>query len=237
MKTLARISTVLAITLGGCFPLQATIVNFDDLTQNDYTPIPAGYGSADHVAVSYSSPAWTSHMIFWTSGYGDLSKVAFQAYTGSGIFGEITLTPDAGYRVTLNGFDMAAYVGSGQISTRSEEVIDILYGSFVRHLGPRDLSATFPLTHTHFAPEVTYAGPITIRIGNDWNIAIDNIEFTATPVPEPSTILAGAFALLPFGLSAVRFLRRRQKAFQPDRRAGQQSSQQRGLPGLARDSA
>jgi hypothetical protein len=35
-----------------------------------------------------------------------------------------------------------------------------------------------------------------------------HVEFYGTPIPEPATILAGAVLLLPFGISAFRFVRR-----------------------------
>jgi hypothetical protein len=34
-------------------------------------------------------------------------------------------------------------------------------------------------------------------------------RFEFTPVPEPSTVIAGALLLLPFGASAIRVLRRK----------------------------
>jgi hypothetical protein len=44
-------------------------------------------------------------------------------------------------------------------------------------------------------------------------LAIDsNLTFTPTPVPEPTTMIAGALLLLPFGASTLRILRKRQTA-------------------------
>jgi hypothetical protein len=43
---------------------------------------------------------------------------------------------------------------------------------------------------------------------------IDNVNLThvLTPVPEPTTMVAGALLLLPFGASTLRMLRRKQTA-------------------------
>ena len=38
------------------------------------------------------------------------------------------------------------------------------------------------------------------------------VGITATPVPEPTTMVAGALLLLPFGMSTLRILRKRQAA-------------------------
>lgn len=38
---------------------------------------------------------------------------------------------------------------------------------------------------------------------------LSHIEFQGTPVPEPSTVIAGALLLLPFGVSTLRMLRRK----------------------------
>jgi len=48
--------------------------------------------------------------------------------------------------------------------------------------------------------------------GSDHGLAIDDFTFTATAVPEPSTLLAGALLALPFGVQGVRYLRNRKRA-------------------------
>jgi hypothetical protein len=56
---------------------------------------------------------------------------------------------------------------------------------------------------------LTSTETLIIKFGTSFDLAIDNITFTATPVPEPSTYIAGALALLPFGLQGIRALRNR----------------------------
>ena len=190
---------------------QATIVSFDPLagTIPNYGYVPDGYGSTPQVAVSYetldtSLNHLSSHLQFWNSGYDHWPTAAYS--DGDGLYGQVTLTPVAGYTVTLGSFEMAAYpTGTG---TRSEATIDVIYGSGILHYAPTSLSMD---TATTFSPNLTYAGPVTIRFGTDWNNGINYIDFTASPVPEPSTYVAGAMLLLPFGLSGIRILRKSRK--------------------------
>lgn len=46
------------------------------------------------------------------------------------------------------------------------------------------------------------------RPDNDY-VGLSHIQFTGTPVPEPTTMIAGALLLLPFGVSTLRLLRRK----------------------------
>lgn len=74
--------------------------------------------------------------------------------------------------------------------------------------------------YTHYTTTLTAPAsglnPQQLFIG--WNQAgitahwlyVDDVNLV--PVPEPSTIIAGALALLPFGASALRMLRKSRKA-------------------------
>ena len=132
---------------------------------------------------------YSSHMQFWGTGYADLPAAAYS--DGSNRFAEVTLTPKSGEAVTLNAFDMAAYPTG--ISGRDESEISIIYGNKLISYGPTTLSGN---SVTHFTPSVTYTGPITIRFGTDWDNGINNINFNATAVPEPSTYGLMATAIM-----------------------------------------
>jgi hypothetical protein len=58
------------------------------------------------------------------------------------------------------------------------------------------------------------AGTIVTEDGQPYNISDGDLFIKVTsdvePVPEPSTYLAGALPLLPFGLQGIRHLRARQ---------------------------
>ncbi len=51
------------------------------------------------------------------------------------------------------------------------------------------------------------AGPDFSSAAGDKLLANGNVTLTLAPVPEPTTIVAGAMLLLPFGMSALRMLR------------------------------
>jgi hypothetical protein len=69
-------------------------------------------------------------------------------------------------------------------------------------------------TSTFVATSDQSNGLIDVNVasfGNDF--ALDDISLTAlTPVPEPTTMLAGALLLLPFGASTLRVLRKTRTA-------------------------
>jgi hypothetical protein len=64
------------------------------------------------------------------------------------------------------------------------------------------------------SPIGSVGGPFLGPVGGPFVDANGNpVSITpSTPVPEPSTMIAGALALLPFGFTALRSLRKRQLA-------------------------
>jgi len=61
-----------------------------------------------------------------------------------------------------------------------------------------------------YTPSTSGQLPTSVDLAVNWyanDFAIDNISITA--VPEPTTMLAGALLLLPFGASTIRGLRRK----------------------------
>ena len=70
-------------------------------------------------------------------------------------------------------------------------------------------------------PSGAYAGPYNINAGGDYQFVLDAYSgstligqsgITVDVVPEPTTMVAGALLLLPFGASTLRILRKRQTA-------------------------
>lgn len=153
----------------------AALIQFEQLKPlANYSYIPDGYGSTPELAVSYRSlngnlSVATSHLQFWNEGYGSLPAVAYP--DGNGRYGEVTLTPAAGRLAVLKSFEMAAYpTGTG---TRTEAVISVLYGDQVVNYGPFELPRN---TVAHFTPNVSHAGPVTLRFGTDWDNGINNLQ-------------------------------------------------------------
>lgn len=51
-----------------------------------------------------------------------------------------------------------------------------------------------------------------VATSSQYAFEFDNVAYSTTPVPEPTTIIAGALLLLPFGASTIRFLRKNRTA-------------------------
>jgi len=137
---------------------------------------------------------------FW-GGPSGMTNVA--TGVGNPATAEIFLQPVAGFQVMLLGFDLGVW-GSSQLAsytllTGSGDELDSWAGT---------LSAGTPM---HFDGLWTSADGIRIQFGPDWNVAIDNIDFSVSadvgvaPVPLPAAIwmLGGALAGL-YGLRRKR---------------------------------
>ncbi|WP_152052786.1 hypothetical protein [Tautonia marina] len=221
MKHLAK-TLVLAVVVAILSPSAVrseTIIDFDDLSLSNYGAIPDGYQSravgTANIEVGYRTYHATDnstiddHLLFWNTGYGDLSFVAIASENGRGA--EILLTPDAGYAVTLSSFDLA---GFNQVD-RVARFVRIVDGNDNLLL---DLGADLTIlgagpSHSTFQPNFTHAGPIKLQWGVNWNIGIDNIRFSQTRltvIPEPSsmTIVLLGGALLVSARPVLRRVRR-----------------------------
>lgn len=189
----------------------AAIVNFDDLYPStpNFGLIPDNYGSVAPVTVSYSSlnpsdeSVAANNMEFWHSGYGDLLNVAYSS--ANSWLACVTLTPDAGYSVTLNAFDMAGYNVLDHEGVAVIKIVD-LSGNILLDLTGTTIKGSNG-THSHFEPNLTSDTGIRIIWGPDWNTGIDNIEYSAQrSVPEPASL-----GLVGMGAAGL-LLRRRRNA-------------------------
>lgn len=152
---------------------------------------------------------------------GDLNQV-FAGYlaTYGNDYIKVILTADPGYLVQLSAFDIANKVGDNPL--HSLQIIadgnTVLLQSSVLIQGGTTAGVDF----THFAGswqgnqitlllEATYNGNVNQHISS---FGLDNIFFSEAlaVVPEPTTMIAGALLLLPFGASALRMLRKSRAA-------------------------
>ena len=135
---------------------------------------------------------------YWNSGYGDLQGVAWTRRSDAVSQAEIFLKPLSGRIVTLSAFDLAAFDNVARPSQ-----FTILDGDFtvLFESGPLTVPAQL---HSHFTfTGLTTTNGIRIQWGpSAFNVAIDNIDFTASfvgqpvPVPPAATLFAGGLALL-----------------------------------------
>lgn len=135
---------------------------------------------------------------YWGSGYGDLQGVAWTRRSDAVSQAEIFLKPLNGRVVTLSAFDLGAFNG-----TARQSQFTILDGDF-NVLFTSGLLTIPAQLHSHFEFNgLTTTNGIRIQWGpSAFNVAIDNIDFTASfagqPVPVPPAIilLVGGAALL-----------------------------------------
>ena len=170
------------------------------------------YGDTALVDVRFDGDvinAGFENMRWWGAGYSDLFGVAF---VGLG-FGQaqptgVHLIPISGYQITLNSFDLGSWQGAGyntQVTLRGGD------GSLISSTGTFLSNGAM---RNSFTPGLTRADGFRIVFGPDnFNIGIDNINYTVSqigggPVPEPS---AWALTILGFGTVGA-MLRRRGKA-------------------------
>ncbi len=209
-------SSLLAVGLLIANNASATVLDFAGLGLSNWESIPQTYGdntgTTPNVGVSYSvvdgsgNPHATESIEYWnTPQYGDLFDVAYSG--ANGWYAKITLTPDSGFDVILNSFDMAGYPQTN-LALASLEVLSGS-GAQLWDSGVTTILGAGP-THNSFSPNITSSGPISIVWGTNWNIGIDNINFSqrqtqgGIPVPEPTTL-----ALLGLGLAGLGFRRKR----------------------------
>ncbi|BDC48238.1 hypothetical protein F183_A05540 [Bryobacterales bacterium F-183] len=160
------------------------------------------YGDTAFINVSYQAgpnPGITLQR--WDTGYSDLSYVAY-GYFGANV-ASITLTPTAGYQVTLNSFNLGTTPPN--VSRDATVTVTDIGTNTVVYTGSFTGANQVGATAAFGAPGVTSAAGLRISYGIDvFNVAIDNINFTTaavpppppTGVPEPSELVASAAALL-----------------------------------------
>ena len=141
---------------------------------------------------------------FWNTGYSGLTNIAYGA---SGPTAEIFLKPEAGFQVTLVGFDLGAWN-----KNRSSEVTVLAgAGNSLFSTGPITVSSSSPF---HFSPGLTSADGFRIQFGSDtFNVAIDNIEFRVDALPAITAVpVPAALPLLLSGLVGLGLISRRRAA-------------------------
>lgn len=190
---LALMSLWIAVSM----PASANEIRFEDGYSGIGEAISSTYGSIPgQLTVTLASQGGGS-LFFWPADYS--GRPAAYANNTSAI-GLITLTPSAGYSVTLSSFFLGGWPNQNRDIAYS---VDDLATAGI-DLGP--FNPTVPgvggLTVT---PNITSATGIRISFGPDgFNGGINNIVFSVSSVPEPQAIALFLAGLLVVGGAAKR---------------------------------
>src|SRR5687767_6870108 len=134
MYSKTRFFVVAGVATAFCAQAQATVLTFADLNLINYGDIPNTYGdnvtgpgafpngtygmgngwtpniTTDYRSTTPGGVTTTTHLDYWSTGYGDLIDVAFVPTNGD--YAHLILTPSAGWDVRVNSFDLAAWGGA-----------------------------------------------------------------------------------------------------------------------------
>ena len=159
----------------------------------NYSYINQAYGDTAAVDVQYADNVIPGNSLrWWGAGYNNLPSAAWGGTNDcNGCSNDsITLLPASGYKVRLNSLDLGAYPNTVRdthlvISEYGTNNVLVNYG--LQTIGTGNVAVTF-------TPDVTSTNGIIINFyDTGYNVGIDNIDFTVSPVPEPATLaLLGA---------------------------------------------
>jgi hypothetical protein len=201
-------------------PVSATIIHLDGYGAGGVSSgtadrttggsgVAIGNGWTPNIAVAYDTlttafvPA-NRGLGTWGGGYGDLDPVSYPQAPDpdfGNFYGAWWFTPDPGYSVRINSFDMGGYNSTDKenqpifIRTASGQILWDASGHVEGNNG-----------HSSFTPNVTSTETLYIIFGDNWNTGIDNINFDQAAIPEPSSV---AIAGLLVGSLALRYVRKR----------------------------
>lgn len=166
--------------------------------------IAQSYGDvAGVVDVQYSAPYTGSGTLnWWDAGYNTLHGVLYAGASDAHSSARIDFVPQAGQVVSLSRFDLGSYGGVAHTTSVTVSAIGgpVLF-SFDGII-PTGNSAT-----TLF-PGVSSASGLSILWHDSaYNVGIDNIHFSVSAVPEPSS-----YAMLAGGLLLIGAIARRRRA-------------------------
>lgn len=166
----------------------------------------ASGGVTPNVVVDYLPAAPNGPFSNWTSGYGDLENAL--GHVSFGVPGEVVLTPDAEFQVTLHGFDIGAwfvdYPDSRVRVLDSAGIVRFDSGVFTALFKPNGVDVghySFPLN------PITSSLALRIEVTDYGDLGLDNVYFSQSAVPLPA-----AAWLLGAAVGGLGFMRRRHAA-------------------------
>jgi len=152
-------------------------------------------------------------------------KPTWGAGNGGALPGNYMINAGTAYRFTADiFFKHNSVLTTGTLSEKAalqlavwEALYDTTFGSSILNLGAGRFTvnsgdaAAITQENTWLGEVHTdnYSGFLLIPDPEQqWGFPAQEVFYNVTPVPEPTTLIAGALLLLPFGASTVRFLRK-----------------------------
>lgn len=161
------------------------------------------YGDTAQVNVTYLDVNSGSSLLFWPSGYNNLTNMVWAEGSDSFSFGRITLQLLSPGTITLNSLDMGAHPN---ISLGTNlRIYDLAGGpalyTYSGNVGNPPAATTFA-----FSTVSSTSGLVIEWQDSAYNVGMDNVTFTINPasVPEPSSM-----AILVLGTGGLLGLSRR----------------------------
>lgn len=187
----------------------AGVIDFSVLQpRGNYAAVVDGDADAADLQLKYRTlnpdfSQYSTRVSFWNAGYSDLPSALFSDYDGA--IQEITLVPVGFSTVTLNSFLLGSFFDGPARTATVFRVTDGL-GNILWSSEPQNYAANPKAKLINVGVS---AASLKILMGTDWNMGINNINYTSSDgqmggVPEPTTM-----ALVGGALAAAIFLRRR----------------------------
>jgi len=171
---------------------------------NDLRYILQSYGDvAGVVDVNYSAPRISNSLTWFSSGFNDLYGVLFAEGGDTNSQGRIDIKPLNGGAVTLTHFDLGAFYYSTIHTT-----VNVFEIGSSTPLFTYSGNVGSVLEHSSF--DVSASSTKGLRLewqDSAYNVGIDNVTFTVSAVPEPST-----YAMLLAGLAVCSAVARKRRA-------------------------
>ena len=228
--------TLAVMALLACAPLNAAMLFSDNFQSGLSQWVPGPGGPNDAVIVP--DPTYGHVLSFSGAGSAGEIQTTFTAPANSylsfdyrGVGGFIGTYPPGGYPPTMGPLWLAGQSGYNQNNisanyqtltydgpTWSHYQVEVpMSGTITAEIwvdADCPYVANFANIVVSDSPIGSVGGPFLGPVGGPFVDANGNpVSITpSTPVPEPSTMIAGALALLPFGFTALRSLRKRQLA-------------------------